>query len=165
MPGMIVAPARTTIVGVISDTHGLLRPQALDALHGCDAIVHAGDIGHPDILAALARLAPVTVVRGNVDRQDWARSIPETAVLAIDGAAPLFVLHDIARLAVNPVAAGYRAVIFGHSHKPGMEWRNGVLFLNPGSAGPRRFSLPISLARVRIGPEGPEAELLTLDPG
>lgn len=140
-----------------------MRPQALAALRGCDAIIHAGDIGHPDILVELARLAPVTVVRGNVDRQDWARSIPETAVLPIQGAASLFVLHDIARLDLDPRAAGFGAVISGHSHKPGIRWQDGVLFLNPGSAGPRRFRLPISVARLRVDAGAISAELVVLD--
>jgi hypothetical protein len=136
-------------VGVISDTHGLVRPQALAALAGVDAIIHAGDVGAPEVLEALRRIAPVTAVRGNNDRAPWADALPETAVLDV-GAAHLYVLHDRQELAIDPAAEGVRAVISGHSHRPRIETRDGVLFVNPGSAGPRRFSLPIATARLRI---------------
>ncbi len=150
-------------IGVISDTHGLLRPAALDALRGSDAIIHAGDIGRPDILDALAALAPLTVVRGNVDRQPWCAPIPDTATLTRDGTR-ILVVHDLATLPFDPATAGYDAIVSGHSHKPGLVRRDGVLFLNPGSAGPRRFTLPISVARIRIDESGISADLLTLDP-
>jgi putative phosphoesterase len=153
---------RVHTVGVISDTHGLLRPEAVAALAGVQRIVHAGDIGAPDVLEALARIAPVTAVRGNNDRERWAADIPETDVLEI-GDVSLYVLHDLHELDLDPRASGFAAVIAGHSHQPRMEERDGVLYLNPGSAGPRRFKLPISLARLTV--KGPRltAELVTLD--
>jgi uncharacterized protein len=135
------------IIGVISDTHGLLRPEAVEALRGSDYIIHAGDIGGPDILSKLAQLAPVTAVRGNVDREKWARKIPETNVLEIGGVF-IYVLHDLQSLDLKPEAAGFSAVTSGHSHVPGKEIRNGVLYFNPGSAGPRRFKLPVSVGRL-----------------
>ena len=134
-------------IGLISDTHGLLRPEAVDALRGSDVIVHAGDVGKQEILAELARLAPVTAVRGNIDTAPWAQSLPQTETLAAGGAM-LYVLHSIADLDRDPAASGFRAVISGHSHKPSVAWSNGVLYVNPGSAGPRRFSLPISVANL-----------------
>jgi putative phosphoesterase len=138
------------IVGLISDTHGLLRPEALDLLRGSDFIVHAGDIGDPGIVTELARLAPVVAVRGNVDKAAWAQSIPSTDVLEVGGAAFLYVLHNIEDLDLDPAAAGFHAVVSGHSHKPGIRWKDGVLYVNPGSAGPRRFSLPISVGRLLV---------------
>ena len=149
-------------VGVISDTHGLLRPEALAALAGVERIVHAGDIGAPDVLQALGRIAPDTAVRGNNDRERWAADIPETDVLEI-GDVSLYVLHDLHELDLDPRAAGFAAVIAGHSHQPRMEERDGVLYLNPGSAGPRRFKLPISLARLTVTGGRLRAELVTLD--
>jgi len=154
--------ARVHTVGVISDTHGLLRPEALAALAGVERIVHAGDIGAPDVLEALGRIAPVTAVRGNNDRERWAADIPETDVLEI-GDVSLYVLHDLHELDLDPRAAGFAAVIAGHSHQPRMEERGGVLYLNPGSAGPRRFKLPISLARLMVRGPRLTAELVTLD--
>jgi putative phosphoesterase len=154
--------ARVHTVGVISDTHGLLRPEALAALAGVERIVHAGDIGAPDVLEALGRIAPVTAVRGNNDRERWAADIPETDVLEI-GEVSLYVLHDLHELDLDPRAAGFAAVIAGHSHQPRMEERDGVLYLNPGSAGPRRFKLPISLARLTVTGPRLRAELVTLE--
>lgn len=148
-------------VGLISDTHGLLRPEAVDGLRGSDFIVHAGDIGHVRILEQLAGLAPVTAVRGNNDNGSWASSIAETQVLTI-GAASIFVIHDLAQLDLDPVAAGFRVVISGHSHKPRIEERKGVLFVNPGSAGPRRFTLPVSVGELTISGTDVNARLLTL---
>jgi putative phosphoesterase len=153
--------ARVHTVGVISDTHGLLRPEALAALAGVERIVHAGDIGTPEVLDALGRIAPVTAVRGNNDRERWAADIPETDVLEI-GDVSLYVLHDLHELDLDPRAAGFAAVIAGHSHQPRMEEREGVLYLNPGSAGPRRFKLPISLARLTVRGARLQAELVTL---
>ena len=153
---------RVHTLGVISDTHGLLRPEALAALAGVERIVHAGDIGAPDVLEALGRIAPVTAVRGNNDRERWAADIPETDVLEI-GEVSLYVLHDLHELDLDPRAAGFAAVIAGHSHQPRMEERDGVLYLNPGSAGPRRFKLPISLARLTVTGGHLQAELVTLD--
>lgn len=136
-------------VGVISDTHGLLRPEALAALRGVDQILHAGDVGAPDILAALKAIAPTTAVRGNVDRGVWATALPLTEVVRL-GTLDVFMLHDVGALDLDPVAAGVAAVITGHSHQPKAEWTRGVLYLNPGSAGPRRFSLPVTLSILRI---------------
>jgi uncharacterized protein len=141
--------ARVHTVGVISDTHGLLRPEAVAALAGVERIIHAGDIGERDVLDALGRLAPVSAVRGNNDRGGWARDIPETEVVEIAGVA-LYVLHDLHELDLDPRAAGFAAVIAGHSHQPRQEERDGVLYFNPGSAGPRRFRLPVSLGRLTI---------------
>ncbi len=139
----------TLTVGVISDTHGLLRPEAVEALHGVDQILHAGDVGTPEILATLKAIAPTTAVRGNVDRGVWATALPMTEVSRL-GTLDVYMLHDLDTLDVDPVAAGFAAVISGHSHQPRAEWRRGVLFLNPGSAGPRRFSLPVTLSILRV---------------
>ena len=148
-------------LGVISDTHGLARPEALAALAGVERIVHAGDIGSRDVLEALERVAPVTAVRGNNDRGDWAKKIPETEVVEVGGVS-LYLLHDLHELDLEPRAAGFAAVISGHSHQPKVEERDGVLYLNPGSAGPRRFKLPISLARLTVAGKRVKAELVTL---
>lgn len=138
-----------TQIGLISDTHGLLRPQALEALRGSELILHAGDVGKPEILAALRELAPVIAVRGNVDTANWARTLPETAV-AEAGKVLLYVLHDVNALDLNPAAAGFHVVVSGHSHQPGKFERDGVLYINPGSAGPRRFQLPVTMARLNL---------------
>lgn len=137
------------IVGVISDTHGLLRPEAIAALRGSEAIIHAGDVGREEILRVLKQIAPLTVVRGNIDTSPWARKLPATDVLEIAGAS-IYVLHNIDELDLDPSAAGFSAVIFGHSHRHLIENRKGVLFFNPGSAGPRRFNLPISVGRLIV---------------
>ena len=136
-------------VGVISDTHGLLRPEALEALHGCDRIIHAGDVGSPDVLDRLRLVAPVVAVRGNVDKGGWALALPRTDTIELDGHA-IHVLHILADLDLKPAAGGISAVVYGHSHKPSIEERDGVLFLNPGSAGPRRFRLPVTVARLSV---------------
>jgi len=143
------AMAVPVTVGVISDTHGLLRPQAIDSLRGSDLIVHAGDVGDLEVLDQLRALAPVTAVRGNVDTAEWAQALPLTEVVEAGG-LNLYVLHDLATLDLEPAAAGFAAVISGHSHRPGADVRNGVLYLNPGAAGPRRFTLPVCVARVRV---------------
>jgi putative phosphoesterase len=153
--------ARVHTLGVIADTHGLVRPQALAALAGVERIVHAGDIGGPGVLAALERVAPVTAVRGNNDRGDWAAAIPETEVVQIGGVA-LYLLHDVHALDLDPRAAGFAAVVAGHSHQPRLEERGGVLFFNPGSAGPRRFRLPVSVGRLTIAGGRVSGALLTL---
>jgi len=153
--------SRVHTVGVISDTHGLLRPEAVAALAGVERIVHAGDIGSPDVLAALGRLAPVTAVRGNNDRGDWAAGIADTEVVEVGGVS-LYVLHDLHELDLDPRAAGFVAVIAGHSHQPRQEERDGVLYFNPGSAGPRRFRLPISLGRLTIVRGRVTGSLMTL---
>jgi putative phosphoesterase len=142
--------SRRLVVGLISHTHGLLRPEAVAILRGSDFIVHAGDVGKPEVLAELGRLAPLTAVRGNVDRASWAHSLPETASLEVCLSTRLYVLHRIADLDLDPVAAGFRVVIFGHSHKAETRWRDGVLYVNPGSAGPRRFSRPITVGRLVV---------------
>jgi uncharacterized protein len=149
-----------TIVGVISDTHGLLRPEALAALQGSDYIIHAGDIEDPEILDRLKEIAPVTAVRGNVDK-DWARNIPQTNVLDVEGSS-IYVLHILDELDLKPEAAGFAAVIYGHSHVPKQETKHGVLYFNPGSAGPRRFKLPVSLGRLIVRGGQIEAEILNL---
>jgi len=149
-------------LGVISDTHGLLRPEAVEALRGSDRILHAGDIGAPEILEALAKIAPVTVVRGNVDTASWARALPETEVVEAGGVL-IYMLHDLGQLELKPEAAGFRIVIYGHSHHPKMEEKNGVLYFNPGSAGPRRFNLPVSMGRLTIGAGKVRAQLVELE--
>lgn len=137
------------VIGVISDTHGLLRDEALAALRGSQHIIHAGDIGAPEILEKLSTLAPVTAIRGNIDKAEWARGLPETEVVELGGTS-IYLLHDSAKLDLKPKAAGFSVVISGHSHVPKQEWRDGVLYFNPGSAGPRRFKLPVSVGRLRI---------------
>ncbi|QYF92435.1 metallophosphatase family protein [Massilia sp. PAMC28688] len=149
-------------VGVISDTHGLLRPQAKAALAGCDYLVHGGDIGNAGILEELAAMAPLTVVRGNNDRAGWAGAVPDTARLAV-GPVIIHAIHDIATLALDPAAEGIAVVVYGHSHKARVDTRNGVLFLNPGSAGPRRFSLPVSVAELLIDGASVSARIIDLD--
>jgi len=136
-------------IGLISDTHGLLRPQALRALEGSDLIIHAGDVGNPEILEALKTLAPVFAVRGNVDTESWEQALPETEVIEMDRAT-IYVLHDVHALDLDPVAAGFHIVVSGHSHKPARTEHGGVLFLNPGSAGPRRFDLPVTVALLQL---------------
>lgn len=150
-----------TQIGLISDTHGLLRPQALEALRGSELILHAGDVGKPEILTALLELAPVIAVRGNVDKSDWASALPETAV-AEAGKVLFYVLHDLRALDLNPAAAGFHIVVSGHSHQPGKSERDGVLYINPGSAGPRRFHLPVTVARLNLGHAPFEVEFVEL---
>jgi putative phosphoesterase len=152
---------KPTILGVISDTHGLLRPEALAALRGSDRILHAGDIGDPAILVALAEIAPVTAIRGNIDTDDWAQVLPETEVVETGGIS-IYILHDLGRLDLKPEAAGFRVIIYGHSHRPKIEERNGVLYFNPGSAGPRRFSLPVSVGKLIIDGGKVRVELVDL---
>ncbi len=151
-------------VGVISDTHGLLRPEAVAFLTGADHIVHGGDIGSADVLAALARIAPVTAVRGNNDHGAWAADVPETAEIAIGGVA-LYVVHDVAELRNVPPPARCRVVVSGHSHKPGAVERDGILYVNPGSAGPRRFRLPIAAAELAIDRGAVRARIVELVTG
>ncbi len=154
-------PAHEFVVGVISDTHGLLRPEALAALRGSDLIIHAGDVGKPEVIDRLGEVAPLHVVGGNIDKGSWAAALPLTQLVEV-GDHRFFVLHDIAQLDVDPVAAGFTAVVFGHSHRPSIEMRNGVLFLNPGSAGPRRFKLPITVARVKTSGRHIRADIVDL---
>ena len=151
-------------IGLISDTHGLLREEALRGLRGSDLIIHAGDVGDPDILEALRKIAPVVAVRGNVDTAEWAKSLPETAVVEA-GAVNIYVLHDANALDLGPRAAGFQIVVSGHSHKPLQTERNGVMFLNPGSAGPRRFHLPITVALLDLTAQPWRVEFLDLEKG
>ena len=148
-------------VGLISDTHGLLRPQATASLRGSDFIVHAGDIGHVDVLNELVTLAPVTAVRGNNDKGPWAAAISETEVLQV-GEVYIYVVHDLAELALDPVAAGFQVVVSGHSHQPSVEERHGVLYVNPGSAGPRRFKLPVAVAELHVVGSSVQARVIEL---
>jgi uncharacterized protein len=154
--------AKPVTLGVISDTHGLLRPEAVEALRGSNRILHAGDIGAPKILEALAKIAPVTAIRGNVDTASWARALPETEVVEAGGVS-IYILHNLGQLDLKPEAAGLRVVVYGHSHQPKMEEKNGVLYFNPGSAGPRRFNLPVSMGRLRIAAGKVRAELVELE--
>jgi len=154
-------PRTPIIIGVISDTHGLLRPEALTALRGSRHIIHAGDVGAPEILEQLAVIAPVTAIRGNVDKQAWAVKLPQTQVVEIGGVS-IYVLHDLAQLDLKPEACGFSVVISGHSHVPKQEMRHGVLYFNPGSAGPRRFKLPISLGRLIVERGKVRGELVTI---
>jgi uncharacterized protein len=149
-------------IGVISDTHGLLRPEAVAALHGVQQILHAGDVGGREILEALSRIAPVTAVRGNVDRDRWAATLPATEIVEIAGVS-IYMLHDLAQLDLKPEAAGFRVVVYGHSHRPKMEEKNGVLYFNPGSAGRRRFRLPVSIGRLEVQAGQVRAEFVRLD--
>jgi|SRR6185312_13220878 uncharacterized protein len=149
-------------VGVISDTHGLLRPEAATFLRGSDFVIHAGDIGDERILKELASIAPLTAVRGNNDKAPWARSVGETEVLQVEGVS-IYVLHDIGELDLDPAAAGFRVVVSGHSHKPSVDEKGGVLYLNPGSAGPRRFKLPIAAAEMVIDDASVRARVVELE--
>jgi putative phosphoesterase len=151
-------------LGIISDTHGLVRPEAVRALEGVDMIIHAGDIGKPEVLEALRAIAPVVAVRGNNDTGPWAQALAETEVVEV-GRVALYVLHDVKVLDLDPVAAGFAAVISGHSHRPALMKRQGVLFLNPGSAGPRRFQLPVSVARLSVRGNAVDAQLVELPQG
>jgi len=140
-------------IGVISDTHGLLRPEAVKALAGVELIIHAGDVGGPEILEALGQIAPVHAVRGNIDRGEFGSTLPLTRVVQVGG-LQLYILHELFTLDLDPRAAGFAAVIYGHSHRPHLERKDGVLYLNPGSAGPRRFTLPVTLALLKVQKNG-----------
>ena len=148
-------------LGIISDTHGLLRPEALAVLRGCEHIVHGGDIGSAEILAQLAAIAPVTAVRGNNDNGAWAQALPESELFEFRG-IHVYVVHDLADIDIDPVAAGVEVVISGHSHKPKIEQRDGVTYVNPGSAGPRRFRLPVSVAEVSVSGRQVDARIVDL---
>ena len=151
------------VVGVISDTHGLVRPEALDTLRGCELIIHCGDVGSAAVLDALRAVAPVRAVRGNNDKGPWASELPAADVVEI-GSDLVYVIHDLAELGLDPEAAGFAAVLCGHSHRPLVERRKSVLFVNPGSAGPRRFRLPVALARLTIGAGRCSARIIDLAP-
>jgi len=148
-------------VGVISDTHGLLRPAALKALAGVDHILHAGDVGDPEILSALEEIAPLTAIRGNIDRSGPCAALPATEIVELDRVT-FYLLHDVHELDLDPATAGISVVVSGHSHKPLIEERRGVIYLNPGSAGPRRFSLPVTMGLVSLGDGSPRAEIIPL---
>ena len=158
---MVENANKKLLVGVISDTHGSLRPEAVEALRGSDRILHAGDVGDPKILEALARIAPVTAIRGNIDTEPWASTLPETEVIEA-GNISIYMLHNLRQLDLKPEGAGFRVVIYGHSHKPKIEEKNGVLYFNPGSAGPRRFHLPVIVGRLMIQSRKVWAELIEL---
>jgi uncharacterized protein len=149
------------IIGVISDTHGLLRPEALSAMKGCNHIIHAGDVGDPLIIEELRSNAPVTFIRGNIDTDPWGRLQPDTEVVEL-ASKSFYILHDLATLDLDARAAGFAAVISGHSHKPKIEWKDNVLYFNPGSAGPRRFKLPITVGRIVIEGDQLRPEIIQL---
>lgn len=149
-------------IGLISDTHGLLREEAVEALRGSELILHAGDVGDPKILETLRGIAPVVAVRGNIDKADWAHRLPESEIVEMAGVA-IYMLHDVKALDLNPQAAGFHVVLSEHSHKPGRTERDGVVYINPGSAGPRRFSLPITVARMDLSRKPWDIEFVDLE--
>lgn len=149
-------------LGVISDTHGLIRPQALDALRGCQALLHAGDIGSREVLDALQALAPVTCVRGNNDLDDWASRIPESITIEIESVR-IHLLHDLKELVLDPAAQRLGVIVAGHSHRPAMQTRGGVLYFNPGSAGPRRFKLPVAVGVLEVGNGAVQGRIVELN--
>jgi len=156
-------PSVAKRIGVISDTHGLLRPEAVAALSDVDLLIHCGDVGSPEVLDELRAIAPLVAVRGNNDRGAWANELPATDVLDVGGVT-LYVLHDLGELDLDPAAAGFHAIVTGHSHRPRIAKRKGVLYVNPGSAGPRRFSLPIAVARLDIVDGGVSGRIVELRP-
>lgn len=151
----------TTSIGVISDTHGLMRPEAIEVLKGVDLILHAGDIGPPQVLQKLKTIAPVIAVTGNSDRGEWMHDLPQREVVQV-GAVYILMLHDLQEIDLDPAAAGFRVVVSGHSHRPSVEERNGIVYVNPGSAGPRRFKLPISVVRLTIEGAAVSARIIEL---
>jgi uncharacterized protein len=161
-PGTATSMSKDEIaLGVISDTHGLLRPEAVAALRGCALIIHAGDVGNAEVIERLSEIAPTFAIRGNVDIGPWAARLPPSDIVEV-GALQFYVLHHIAELDLDPPTAGFAAVVFGHSRRPSIETRDGVLYLNPGSAGPRRFKLPVSLARVTVSGRALRPEIVEL---
>ena len=148
-------------IGVISDTHGLLRPEAVEALRGVDLILHAGDVGSSEVLETLKGIAPVVAVRGNNDKGHWAEDLLKCEVLEV-GSISIYMIHDVKEIDLSPASAGHQVVVSGHSHKPSVEKRKGVLYVNPGSAGPRRFSLPVTIARLKVSGEQVSAEVVDL---
>lgn len=152
---------KVVTIGVISDTHGLLRPEARSVLASVDRIIHGGDLDDRQTLQWLSCLGSVTAVKGNCDRGSWAKTLPFDTALSVEGLG-IYVIHDLGALTIEPKAAGIAVVVSGHSHRPSEEWRDGVLYFNPGSAGPRRFNLPISMGKLHIGPSGISSEIITL---
>ncbi|MBM4026399.1 MAG: metallophosphoesterase family protein [Planctomycetes bacterium] len=150
-------------IGVLSDTHGLLREEVARRLQGCDLILHAGDIDSPAVLARLGQIAPVVAVRGNVDTAPWARKLPVEEYVDVEDRR-IVVVHDLSTLSLDPAAAGFAVVIYGHSHKPAVEWKDGLLYLNPGSAGPKRFHLPVSMAILSLTDREIAPELMEIPP-
>jgi uncharacterized protein len=148
-------------IDLISDTHGLLRPEALAALRGSDLLIHAGDIGNPEVLSSLKKIAPLIAIKGNNDKGNWARHLPETKKITF-GALKLYIIHNLKELSFDPAARGFRVVISGHSHKPMIETRDSVLFVNPGSAGPRRFKLPVCVGRLLVRGASVNAKIIDL---
>jgi putative phosphoesterase len=149
------------LIGIISDTHGLVRPQAIEALAGVDMILHAGDVGKQEVLDTLKDIAPVVAVRGNNDKGDWAQTLPDWEVVEV-GKVSIYMLHDVKEIDISPSGAGFHVVVSGHSHKPSIEEHRGVLYVNPGSAGPRRFKLPVSVAHLQISGEMVHANIIEL---
>lgn len=159
---MVQHPAKVeSVIGLISDTHGLVRPEALEALKGVDQILHAGDVGSSAVLEALEVIAPVIAVRGNNDKGLWASELPDWEVVEV-GVVNIYMIHDVKEIDLNPAAAGFHVVVSGHSHKPTVDECKGVLYVNPGSAGPRRFNLPISVARLMVSGGAISAQLIEL---
>ena len=150
-------------IGIISDTHGLLRPEAIEQLAGSDHIIHAGDIGDPEVIEGLRRIAPTTAIRGNIDVGTWAKDYPDTQLVVLGGRA-FYVLHNLKEIDVDPAASGFNIVVSGHSHRPRIETKAGVLYVNPGSAGPRRFKLPIALALLTISNRTIVPEIMEIAP-
>lgn len=150
-------------IGIISDTHGLLRPEAVKRLAGADHIIHARDIGAPEVVEGLRRIAPTTAVRGNIDAGEWAKDYPDTELVVLDGRT-LYVLHNLNEIKLDPAASGFHVIISGHSHRPKIETKNGVLYLNPGSAGPRRFKLPIAVATLEFSDRALLPQILEIAP-
>ena len=149
------------VIGLISDTHGLIRPEALEALQGVEFIIHAGDIGKPEVVSALKAIAPVAAIKGNIDSGAWAKLLPDTKLVKAGGMR-LFIIHNVRELDCDPVARGFQVVVSGHSHKPSVSTRDGVLFVNPGSAGPRRFKLPVAVGKLFIQNKQVNAEIIEL---
>jgi putative phosphoesterase len=149
-------------IGVLSDTHGLLRPEVLPLLKGSDHILHLGDVGDPEILTTLSKIAPITAIRGNIDTQGPCAQLPATEVVTLAG-HDLYLLHNLHQLDLDPAAAGFAAILYGHSHKPEIQWKKGILYFNPGSCGPRRFELPITCGQITLNDKGQlEAKILQL---
>ena len=162
MPSKKSAPGKQKLIGVISDTHGLIRPEALRALEGADLLIHAGDIGTPEVIQSLKSIASVVAIRGNIDQGPWARCLSTQRVVEV-GRNLIYVLHDVKQMNLDPLIEGFGVVISGHSHRPSITWRNGVLFVNPGSAGPRRLNLPVAVGRIQVNGSSMNGEIIELN--